>query len=345
MSSSDHRQQSAPGLQLPGLVRQLSPAEQLPFPESGPLIPRPMPYQALNRASGPTTPAPDMYSSEPAQNPTQQLPGINSSAGITRQLTFYASPAVTRQLPDLQTGTLSSVSPTTSLRQPVVIPATGKKSRGTLRPPRRGRRTWVSSSLALISLIVITLLTGFIVLPLATGGHLGFSLPGIESNFYQNKDPNANQGLLAQAATATAFVRQDGYDQSGNNNGGTFYTGSGVTPNRFSFGQCTFWADLRYNQLTGHFVDWIGNAYQWYYGAKSAPGWIVSTTPHVPSIIVLQPYVEGAGGYGHVAVVERINSDGSVYTSNMNWYANGGWDRVSYWNFTPGSGVVFVWHT
>src|SRR5579859_7288647 len=205
MSSSDHRQQSAPGLQLPGLVRQLSPAEQLPFPESGPLIPRPMPYQALNRASGPTTPAPDMYSSEPAQNPTQQLPGINGSAGITRQLTFYASPAVTRLLPDMQTGTLSSVSPTTSLRQPIVIPATGKKSRGTLRPPNRGRRSWVTGSLALAALVVITLLTSFIVLPLATGGHLGLTLSGIESKFYRNPNPNSNASLLAQEATVTAF--------------------------------------------------------------------------------------------------------------------------------------------
>ncbi len=268
---------------------------------------------------------------------------MNSPAGSTRLLPFNASPAVTRLLPDLQTGTLTSVSPTTSLRQPVVIPATGKKSRGTLRPPSKSHRTWVTGSLALISLVFITLLTGFIVLPLATGGQFGLKLPGIESRLYSNTNPNSNQGLLAQAATATAFVHQDGYDQSGNNNGGTLYTGSGVTADRFSFGQCTYYADLEYHALTGYWVDWIGNAYQWSYGASSA-GWIVSATPHVPSIIVLQPYVQGAGGYGHVAVVERINSDGSVYTANMNWYANGGWDRVSYWTFKPGPGVVFVWH-
>jgi surface antigen len=195
-------------------------------------------------------------------------------------------------------------------------------------------------------MIVITLLTGFIVLPLATGNHFGFNLSPGDSKLYQNTDPNSNSYLVAQAATATAIVRQDGYDQSGgSNSGGTLYTGSGVTPDRFSFGQCTYFADREYYRLTGHYVDWIGNAYQWYYGAKSAPGWIVSSTPHVYSIIVLQPYVQGAGYYGHVAVVERINSDGSVYTANMNWYANGGWDRVSYWTFTPGPGVTFVWHT
>jgi surface antigen len=343
MSSSDHSQQSASGLQLPGLVHQLSPAEQLPFPESGPLFSQPMPYQALNRTSGPATPAPGTYSSETAQNPTQQLPGVNSPAGITRQLVFNTSPLVTRQLPDMQTGALSSVSPTTSLRQPIVIPATGKKSRGTLRPPNRGRRTWVTGSMALVALVVVTLLTSFIVLPLATGGRLGFSLTSIGNRIYQNADPNSNASLLAQAATETAIKHQDGYDQTGYNNGGTLYTGSGVTADRFSFGQCTYYADLEYHALTGHWVDWIGNAYQWSYGA-SAAGWVVSATPHVYSIIVLQPYVEGAGGYGHVAVVERINSDGSVYTANMNWYANGGWDRVSYWTFTPGRGVLFVWH-
>jgi len=48
---------------------------------------------------------------------------------------------------------------------------------------------------------------------------------------------------------------------------------------------------------------------------------------------------------GHVAVVERINPDGSVYTANMNWYDGGGWDRVSYWTFRPGPGVLFVWHS
>jgi len=91
-------------------------------------------------------------------------------------------------------------------------------------------------------------------------------------------------------------------------------------------------------------VDWIGNAYQWSYGA-SAAGWHVSATPHLYSIIILQGGVQGAGGYGHVAVVEKINSDGSVYTSNMNWYANGGWDYESWWTFHPGPGVLFAWHS
>jgi surface antigen len=45
-----------------------------------------------------------------------------------------------------------------------------------------------------------------------------------------------------------------------------------------------------------------------------------------------------------VAVVEKINADGSVWTSNFNRYANGGWDYKSYWTFKPGPGVAFVYH-
>lgn len=342
MSSLDNSQYSDSGLQLPGLFSQLSPAEQLPFPESNPTFLQSMPQPALNRVSGPTTPAPDLYSSDASENPTQQLPDENSSMGITRQLAFNGSPAVTRLLPDIQTGTLASVSSTTSLRQPIVIPATGKKSRGTMRPPRG--RTWVTSSLVLGMFIMITLLTGFIVLPLATDNRLGFNLSANDNKIYQTTDPNSNPNLIAQAATATAIAHQDGYDPTSNNNGGALYTGSGVTPDRFAFGQCTYWADLRYHQLTGNWVDWSGNAYQWASGARAA-GWNVSTMPHVPSIIVLQGGTQGAGYYGHVAVVERINSDGSVYTTNMNWYnGGGGWDRESGWTFRPGPGVLFVWH-
>jgi surface antigen len=54
--------------------------------------------------------------------------------------------------------------------------------------------------------------------------------------------------------------------------------------------------------------------------------------------------VQGASAYGHVAVVESLVNSTTVHTSNMNWYANGGgWDRVSYYDFTTGSGVYFIW--
>jgi len=216
-----------------------------------------------------------------------------------------------------------------------VIPGTGKKSPGLTRPPK-GRK-WVISVSAIVLLTMITFGTAFAVSPLQ--GESGrFSNPiQFVANLVHNG--NNNPSLIAQKATATAIQRQDGFDPV---SGGNPQPGAGGL-NRFAFGQCTYWANMRYHQLTGYWVPWLGNAYEWAYGA-SASGWIVSSRPIVPSIIVLQPGVQGAGYFGHVAVVERINSNGSVYTSDYNWYANGGWDILSYVTFTPGPGVVFVWH-
>lgn len=112
------------------------------------------------------------------------------------------------------------------------------------------------------------------------------------------------------------------------------------TGNGFPGGQCTWWADERYHQLTGYYVPWNGNANQW--ATNSAPfGWGVKNTPSIGSIIVLQAGVQGASAqFGHVGVVEKINKDGSVVASNLNWGANP--DKVAYVTFWPGMGVSFV---
>ena len=318
MSSFDERDSSVTnGLQLPGLVTQLSPTEQVPFPQDTPLPGR-----------------------------KTRLLDYTSDPGVTGPLADPGtSPGVTRGLPDLHTGALpplSGRSSTTSLRQPVVIRPTHKNRSRTIRPPL-GRK-WVISISAISLLFVITIGTAFAVSPL--GSEHGSALGPLQfvANLVHNNGNNPS--LVAQMATATAITRTDGYDPTGSSTS----SGSALPPqtgggglNRFAFGQCTYWANMRYHQLTGLWVPWLGNAYQWSYGA-AASGWVVSSMPKVPSIIVLQPGVQGAGGYGHVAVVERINSDGSVYTSNMNWYSNGGWDIVSYVTFTRGPGVSFVSH-
>ncbi len=327
MSSSDDRQRSVTNeLQLPGLVSQLSPAEQVPFPKNTPLPGRRtryLEYDSSPRISGPLT---------------DTVPSPDTTGSLLENIT---PPNVTRVLPDIHTGALSSSSTrsaTTALRQPVVIRGTNTKSPRTIRPPK-GRKGVIS--IAVISLLfLITLGTAFAVSPL--GNVTGHSTNPIQfvTNLVHNN--NSNLSLVGQQATATAVIRQDGYDPT--SSGVTTLPGGGGL-NRFAFGQCTYWANYRYHQLTGYWVDWLGNADQWAAGAQAA-GWIVSSKPNLkgPSIIVLQPHVEGASYFGHVAVVEKVNSNGSVYTSNFNWYANGGWDTLSYWTFTPGPGVSFVWH-
>ena len=319
MSFFDNRQSSATnGLQIPGLVNEFSPANQLPFPDSAP------PGKTTRRLQHDRSP-----------NVTQPI----TDPGTTRDLSeYYTSPSITRVLPDINTGKLSFLpaeTNTTALRQPIVIRGTGKKKRSAIHPPK-GRK-WIISIAAIVLLLFITLGTAFAASPLnGETGHFPNPIQ-LVANLVHNS--NNSPSLIAQQATATAVLRQDGYDPG---SGVTTQAGAGGL-SRFAFGQCTYWANMRYQKLTGYWVPWLGNAYQWAYGAKIS-GWIVSSKPVVPSIIVLQPYVQGASYFGHVAIVEKINADGSVYTSNYNWYGNGGWDTLSYWTFTTGSWVSFVWH-
>ena len=92
---------------------------------------------------------------------------------------------------------------------------------------------------------------------------------------------------------------------------------AGGFPDRFPFGQCTWWA--AYNRK----VTWGGNAREWLANAK-AQGLATSELPSRGAIAVYRP-----GGhysvYGHVAVVVAVATD--AYTvSEMNAL---GWGRVS----------------
>ncbi len=122
-------------------------------------------------------------------------------------------------------------------------------------------------------------------------------------------------------------------------------TASGNNFSGFS-NQCTWWSAQRYHTLTGVWVPMLGNAYEWN-GEATQHGWMVANAPPkgLPSIICLQGNAgQGVDAtYGHVAIVERINADGSVYTSDFNWYPHVGDSVVSYVTFRTGQGVSFIW--
>lgn len=115
-------------------------------------------------------------------------------------------------------------------------------------------------------------------------------------------------------------------------------TGSG---NWFPYPSCTWWANQRYQQLHGVYVPWRTQSDAWEWTARAHQfGWQVSTRASQGAIIDLQPWVQGAYGAGHVAVVEKVYSDGSVLASNTNWGANP--YSVAYVHFHPGGGVTFI---
>ncbi len=111
--------------------------------------------------------------------------------------------------------------------------------------------------------------------------------------------------------------------------------------NVFPYGQCTWWANQRYFQLHGVFVPWRTQSNAWQWTARAYQfGWHVSSLPTVGSILDLQLWVQGAYGLGHVALVERVLSNGHVIASTMNWGAYP-W-QVTYVEFAPGPGVTFI---
>ena len=113
------------------------------------------------------------------------------------------------------------------------------------------------------------------------------------------------------------------------------------TGNYFPYGQCTWWANQRYFQLHHIYVPWTTQSDAWQWTARARDfHWKVSSKPSPGSIVDLQPWVQGAYGWGHVAVVEKVLRNGHVIASNMNW-------GVYYWEvtdveFTPGPGVTFI---
>ncbi|UDI78845.1 CHAP domain-containing protein [Staphylococcus taiwanensis] len=91
--------------------------------------------------------------------------------------------------------------------------------------------------------------------------------------------------------------------------------------NHYYFGNCTYYAFDRRQQLGRSIGSYWGNANNWAYSAKNA-GLAVDNRPEVGAI-----FQTNAGYYGHVGVVERVNQDGSVYVSEMNW--NGNFNHVT----------------
>lgn len=92
--------------------------------------------------------------------------------------------------------------------------------------------------------------------------------------------------------------------------------------NLYAYGNCTYYVFNRRSELGRSIGSTWGNANNWAYSAKRA-GFTVNNTPAVGAI-----FQTGARYYGHVGVVERVNSNGSIYVSEMNY--NGHFNNVTH---------------
>ncbi|WP_226386025.1 COG3942 and LysM peptidoglycan-binding domain-containing protein [Staphylococcus sp. Marseille-Q1834] len=104
--------------------------------------------------------------------------------------------------------------------------------------------------------------------------------------------------------------------------------------NRYYYGNCTYYAFGRRQQLGRSVGSFWGNASNWANSARNA-GLAVDNRPEVGAV-----FQTSAGYYGHVGVVERVNSDGSFYVSEMNW--NGNYNNVTNRTIKNASGYNFI---
>ncbi|MGK9044866.1 LysM peptidoglycan-binding domain-containing protein [Mammaliicoccus vitulinus] len=88
---------------------------------------------------------------------------------------------------------------------------------------------------------------------------------------------------------------------------------SGGGNNLYTSGQCTYYAFSKRPDIGN---TW-GNANNWA-NAAAQSGYTVNNSPSAGAILQ-----STAGGYGHVAYVDRVNSDGSIQVSEMNYQGVG----------------------
>ena len=99
---------------------------------------------------------------------------------------------------------------------------------------------------------------------------------------------------------------------------------TGDAGNAYEFSQCTWWAYVRRHQLGLPVGSHMGNAKDWSGSARSLGYWVDNTPRNVGDIVVFQAGQEGSDStYGHVAIVEKINPDGSIVTSECGAIMNG----------------------
>ena len=137
----------------------------------------------------------------------------------------------------------------------------------------------------------------------------------------------ASTASTSTASTSTASTSSSTSSSSSTQT--SSYTTSGGFPavdpsyraaiNGGYFGQCTYYVFNRLAQVgTPIGYSMMGNAAEWPSYARSY-GYSVSNSPSAGSAIVFQQGLAGADPtYGHVAFVEAVNADGSVYISEMN---------------------------
>ena len=86
--------------------------------------------------------------------------------------------------------------------------------------------------------------------------------------------------------------------------------------NYYTWGSCAWYVFEKRSSMGMSVGNGWGDAKSWASNAQAA-GYSVNNTPSVGSIMQAPAYTNGSYGQGHVAIVERVNGDGSILVSEM----------------------------
>nr|WP_162179160.1 CHAP domain-containing protein [Bifidobacterium biavatii] len=174
-----------------------------------------------------------------------------------------------------------------------------------------------------------------------TVGPQGTTKPVVNNNASNNNtsNGNANTNTNTNSGGSTSGGSSSGGSTGGNtggstnnstntntNSGGSSSSGTsggqgtsnGDSGNAYAGGQCTWYAYNRRKEMGIGTPSYLGNGADW---ANTAPsyGLRVDNVPQVGAALSFYQGQDGADGtYGHVAVVEAVNADGTILISEMN---------------------------
>jgi surface antigen len=91
---------------------------------------------------------------------------------------------------------------------------------------------------------------------------------------------------------------------------------TGDTGNAYPWSECTWWAYVRRHQLHLPVGSYLGNGADWAASARRLGYWVDGTPRSPGDVMVFAAGQDGSSvDYGHVAIVEKINDDGTVLIS------------------------------
>jgi surface antigen len=135
------------------------------------------------------------------------------------------------------------------------------------------------------------------------------SLAAANSAAAQSAATSAANASLAAASSAAAQPQKVATSTASNN-----VVSADTTGNTYPYGQCTWYVKGDLSWVGNHW----GNASAWPSSATAA-GHTVNSTASVGAVAYFAPGVGGASAYGHVAVVDSVNSDGTITISEANY--------------------------